>query len=254
MKKHHLSIFALLAFLLFANSCKQDSTNQDTSVAKDQSDSTKNELIGKIVEKSAVLPKYIVHAAAKSKSNNLDVLVTATDNCADLENTLKKLTIGDLNSGSGYEYYKFTKDNSAGASFMGFGATLDNKHLLIIKDYVRYTFISCNGVKKRYGIGLRSYILINTTNTKITGSLANVAANVQLGKAQASYNMESLGFAVNGDQFAEDTGAGDFNVDNFSKVFVSYSNALKTLSDKNKDMKISAVELPDKSLSQPGIN
>lgn len=58
-------------------------------------------------------------------------------------------TIGQLNSGAGFEMYKFTSDASASASAMGFTGSIGKKELLIIQDYVRYKIVNCDGAQKK---------------------------------------------------------------------------------------------------------
>ncbi len=155
-------------------------------------------------------------------------------------------TIAGLNSGSGYESYTFTSDASASAAAMGFSGSIGRKELSIIRDYVRYEIVDCGGVKKKYGIGLRCFIHVKSIKAKLTGSYASIAAATQLDQGSAKYSLKSLGFAMQGDMIATDLdGTGDYNVENFGKLAITFNNVLKTLKDNNSTLVISPVELPN---------
>jgi hypothetical protein len=239
-----VGLIAILVFFSCSNGGGSKNSNEDSSAL--QGDTSVKPLVetlpGKILTPKEVV-KYTA-VATKSDTSALDQLKTTVD-CSDVQAALLKMKLKDLNSGAGFEYYKFTSDQSASASFMGFSGSFAKNDLVVIQDYVKYVFLTCGGVKKRYGVGLRCFIHINTTNTKITGSLAAVAANVQLGKANATFELKSLGFAVGGDVIANGlSGQSDYNVDDFAKILVTYTNVLKTLTDSNTTLSMNPVELP----------
>jgi hypothetical protein len=154
--------------------------------------------------------------------------------------------IAGLNSGAGYEVYKFTSDASASAAAMGFTGSIGRKELLVIRDYVRYQIVDCGGTEKKFGIGLRMFIHVKSIKSKLTGSFANIAAAAQLDQGSATYTLKSLGFGMEGDMLAEELdGQGDYNVDNFGKIAITFNNVLKTLKSDNSQLKISPVELPN---------
>lgn len=246
MKRIYLLVGLVAALFCFScnNGGGTKTSNEDSTAL--QGDTAIKPLVetlpGKILTAKEVV-KYTA-LATKSDTSALDQLKTSID-CQDVQTALSKMKLRDLSSGAEFDYYKFTSAQSASASFMGFSGSFAKNDLLVIQDYVKYKFLTCNGVKKRYGVGLRCFIHINTTNTKITGSLAAVAANVQLGKANATFELKSLGFAIGGDVIANGlSGQSDYNVDDFAKILVTYTNVLKTLADSNTNLSMDPVELP----------
>ncbi|MFV8343579.1 hypothetical protein [Flavobacterium sp. XS2P39] len=178
----------------------------------------------------------------KDEASLIPQLVTEPLGC-----TALPTAITQLNSGSGYEYYKFTQEGSAEASFMGFGGSIGKKEMLLIQDYVRYQEVTCNGVKKRVGIGLRCYIHVKGIKASFKGSYADIAANAQLSNMSANFSLKSLGFAIQGDLIADGlAGENDYNVDNFGKIAITFTNVLKTLNNNNTGLVVSPVELPFK--------
>jgi hypothetical protein len=151
--------------------------------------------------------------------------------------------IGDLNSGAGFNVYKFTSDKEASAKAFGFEGSIGKKELLVIEDYVRYKNVTCNGQVKKFGIGLRCFIHISSIKGKLAGSLTGIAASVELAKAQGQFNLASLGFGFGGDVVGELPTQGSYDVDNFGNLAVVFNNLLKTLKDSS-NINIDPVELP----------
>lgn len=239
-------ILILAASIAFSSCKKQEEKNAGTqNVSMEISDQGFKDLFKSVkgVElDSSGIVKYNVGA----KGQNEKIQRLATDRipgCAGLPTA-----ISGLNSGSGYEFYKFTKDRSAEASFMGFGGSIGKKEMLLIQDYVRYQNVVCNGVNKRVGIGLRCYIHVKGIKASFKGSYADIAANAQLNDMTANFSLKSLGFAMDGDLIADGLiGESDYNVDNFGKLAVTFTNVLKTLKNSNSSLVIDPVELPSYS-------
>lgn len=153
--------------------------------------------------------------------------------------------IVQLGSGTELKLYKFDKNMSASASAMGFSGEIGKKQMLFIQDYIRYGMVDCKGVKKKVGIGLRCYIHVTSFKGKVGYTqLPGIAANVELGNAECSFELKSLGFGIDGSVLAEGLNPqGEYNVENFAKVSATFSNVLKLLNN-NSAMEIHPVDLP----------
>jgi hypothetical protein len=233
--KTNYYLIMLSAVILF--SCKKDSTIESPLKVQDISE-TFSKLPGEELKNSAIAYK-IIKPEVGSKALDKIISLPLT-NCGVIPTR-----IADLISGTDYFYYKFDKDNSAGASAMGFTGSIGKKELLIVRDFVRYKKLACQEGSKYVGIGLRLFIHIKSFKGKIGGSLSNIAANVELNNASATFSIKSLGFAIEGDVIADVISEADYTVENFAKLAVLHSYVLKTLKSDN-PMIVDPVELPIK--------
>ena len=153
--------------------------------------------------------------------------------------------IADLNSGVDFNIYKFDRSMSAGAKAMGFSGEISRRQVLFVQDFVRFQWIECDGIKKKFGIGLRCFIHVSNYKGRIGyTSLSGIAANVELGNARCTFHLATLGFAIDGKEIANGLAPqGEYNVENFGKLAVVFNNVLKLLNASN-TMKITVVELP----------
>lgn len=240
MRKSILILTVLIVTLSCNDTKKSTKTINDEQISDQVFTKSFSELPGISMRKGEAV-KYSAITALESTNASISQLTSEKiSNCAALPTA-----ISQLNSGSGYEYYKFTKDNSAEASFMGFGGSIGKKEMLLIQDYVRYQEVICNGVTKRVGIGLRCFIHVKEIKSSFKGSYADIAANAQLNNMTANFSLKSLGFAMDGDLIADGlSGQNDYNVDNFGRLAVTFTNVLKTLKNNNTVLQISPVELP----------
>lgn len=236
----HLILLSALTIVFFScnNSPQETSSNpDDKDFSKEQMDTIFNKQAKTINQKNLV--KY-TSVAGQGAETKIDLLSTESPTgCAAFPTK-----ISELSDGSDFEYYKFTSDRSADAKLFGFGGNIDQNEILIVRDYVRYKFVDCGGIKKKYGIGLRCFLEVKKLKGSVSATLPNIAASVQLNKGNAIYTLKSLGFAIGGDIIADGlAGQGDYNVDNFAKIEMTFTNVLKTLTDSSK-VKFSPVELP----------
>lgn len=151
--------------------------------------------------------------------------------------------IEDLISGVKYFYYKFDFSTKAEAAAMGFSGSFDKKDIVIIRDFVRYKKMKCEGKNTYFGIGLRCFIHIKSYKGKLGGSVSAIAASVELGRAEATFSIESIGFPIEGKDIAGVVTQGDYNVENFAGLAILHSRVLSTLNS-DSVMKIDPVELP----------
>ncbi len=186
------------------------------------------------------LQKY--ESVSGKGDSKLSVLTTAIpEGCSALH-----LKLSDLTKGTKIAIYKFDHNMTADAQLLGFTGSIGKKEMLFIEDYIRFKTIQCNGVDQRIGIGLRCFIHVKSKHGKISYSqLPKVAANVELSNAEASFSLESLGFAINGSVLESGLPTdGDYNVENFGKLSVIFHNVVKTLDDSNATLNIDPVILP----------
>ena len=231
----------LLILSTFFLSCNNETKNTpaEEEFSEEKMSSFLKEFSAKEPTKSQVV-NYLAVTGQSTTANMLDALSTANPlDCAALPTK-----ISDLNSGSGFEYYKFSSEQSAEAKAFGFGGTISKKELLIIRDYVRYKLVTCGTGEKKIGIGLRCFIHVKKLKGSLSATLANIAGSVQLDRGNAMFSLKSMGFGIGGDIIAEGlSGQGDFNVENFANLEVTFNNVLKTLKDSS-TLSISPVELP----------
>lgn len=153
--------------------------------------------------------------------------------------------IADLVGGVDFQIYKFDSDHSADASAFGFSGSIGKKEMLFVQDFRRYKVVSCDGEDVKVGISLRNFIHVTSAKGKIGYTrLPGVAANVELNNAKATYVLKTVGFSIDGSVLAEGLQtAGDYTVENFSKLSATFANTLRLLNS-NSQMQIQAVILP----------
>ncbi|WP_164111993.1 MULTISPECIES: hypothetical protein [Sphingobacterium] len=144
--------------------------------------------------------------------------------------------INQLRDGTMLKYFKFNKNNSAGAKAFGFGGEIGKKELLIVHEFARYGSFPCDGKNEKYGIGLRCLIHIKSIKSKVNlDKLSTIAANVELGNIAASYALISLGFPMQGEDLANGTQpTGEYNIENYVKLTATFSKMMGQLNDDNK--------------------
>lgn len=230
-------LLSVLSIGLLLFSCNDKSAGLSDRDFKSLVDSVK----AKEIPKDKIIKYETLTAMSPETAGKVPELLNENKpECANLPTA-----ISQLNSGAGFEMYKFTSDASASASAMGFSGSIGKKEMLIIQDYVRYKLVDCDGAQKKIGIGLRCFIHVKSIKSKFGGSLPNIAASAQLDMASATFSLKSLGFGMDGSLIAEGLGSqGDYNVDNFGKLAITFNNVLKTLNASNTTISISPVELP----------
>lgn len=151
--------------------------------------------------------------------------------------------VADLIGGSELNIYKFDQSTSASASYMGFSGAIGKKEMLFIQDYIRYRNVTCGSETKKMGVGLRCFIHVKSLKGKISATLPAIAASVELSRARSTFSLKTLGFGVDGSVLAQGLSSdGDYNVDNFGKLAVTFNNVLKLL-DASSTIQIQPVDL-----------
>lgn len=235
-----LLLVSAIGFTACNNAGKNNTSSGDTTTAAKDTVNVK-EVFSKFAAKTVDATKVPKYELVKSGTRDLDsasVQQLKTTNNGDC----RALKLTDLNSGAEYNIYKFDQSMSASASAMGFTGSIGKNELVFIQDYIRYQI--CAKDNKRYGVGLRCYIHVTSFKGKLSySSLPAIAANVELNNARATFNLKSLGFAFDGSFLQGTPVTGDYNVDDFGKLAVIFTNVAKLLNNDSKTT-FSPVELP----------
>lgn len=246
MKMLKLILILFLGICFACNGSRNETTETTADTTTYDSDSTVNfsdadflELFESIDAITIDSISTIGELAFKSNKSNIKELVEDMPTC-NLPNQ-----ISGLIQGSNIKIFKFDSNMQAEAKLFGFGGSIGRNEMLIVQEYARYGTFSCDGKRDKFGIGLRCMIHIKAIKSKIDiDKLSSVAAHVELGNLNATYELISVGFPMEGIILAQNLPAiGDYNVDNFSKLKESFENILKTLNSNN-NMPIEPVSMP----------
>jgi hypothetical protein len=235
--KFVLSI-AYLGFLCSCNNNQKDTSSSEIDQAISDSAFVNGVAAFKSVDRFDTIPYKKVIAQGSAALPMLVQDVAPVGCGADMPKKIE-----DLNSGAGFNLYKFTSDNQATAKAFGFDGSIGKNELLVIQDYVRYKNVTCNNQLKKFGIGLRCFIHVKSLKGKLAATLPGIAASVELSRAQGQFNLAALGFAFGGDSISDLPTQGEYNVNNFGNLAIVFNNVLKTLKDGG-NVKIDPVELP----------
>ncbi|EDP94470.1 hypothetical protein U8527_12465 [Kordia algicida OT-1] len=105
----------------------------------------------------------------------------------------------DLTSGFQYRYYLFNSDNIAALQAFGIAdIKSQRKAQYLVIDYIQYSDFKCSNLPTiRYAVGLRSELKFIKTKDSIgingKGSLAKLAAQVELGRAEVNFSLKTIG-------------------------------------------------------------
>lgn len=236
------TIYLLLVGLSLISCAKESANAEKVEVNTGDVSSVFQEAEGTLLSEN--VPSYNEIAPNSSLKSNKITLPELQTNT--LNNCVIPNRINQLLGGTSIKLYKFDKNNSASANAFGFTGEIGKKQMLFVQDYLRYDYINCGNQKKKVGIGLRCYIFVSDFKGKVGyNNLPGVAANVELNNAQCSYELKSLGFAIDGSVLAEGLNPeGEYNVENFGKLAATFNNVLKLLNGSN-PMDIRPVELPN---------
>ncbi|HLV50541.1 MAG TPA: hypothetical protein VKY44_01135 [Flavobacterium sp.] len=164
-----------------------------------------------------------------------------TDNiCSPSE--LKQLK--DLSSFKKF-YYEINKNQNINSSILSvFGLKRNQDQKMIVVDYVEYKDLYCNQTTSRFGVGARLSISIKSEQNGLTLSTpTKIAAAVEMGYAEASYELEVLGFRVPSvKKDLAEIGSSSFDVETYLKLTEIISKIINSMSE---DMEINPVLLPN---------
>ncbi|MFD0998680.1 hypothetical protein ACFQ21_05150 [Ohtaekwangia kribbensis] len=242
MKNPNLIHCGLLALLLL--SCKDDVKQSNYVENPNESEISDEDFTKAFDESKAQLAKDSTlkyeTAVAQAVHSTLPALVILDGPTC----TAPPKKISDLIGGAELNIYKFDQSLAASASAMGFTGSIGKKEMVFIQDFVRFKVVTCGDKSVKMGIGLRCFIHVKSIKGKIGGSLSNIAASVELERAKATFNLKSIGFGIDGSVLADGMSPqGDYNVENFGKLAVTFHKVLKTLNSDN-NMEIQPAQLP----------
>lgn len=241
MRKLITILIAFFSFAIIGCSNLKNEASQSEELTDQDLKAIYDSASGTTLKPDAV-PKYEESKSTlTNKSQDFSILTSVVPSTCILPTS-----IGSLNSGVDFKIYKFDQSLNASAAAMGFSGSIDKKQMLFVQDFVRYDYIECNGKKQKVGIGLRCFIYVTSFKGKLGyTTLPGIAANVELGRAKASFELKALGFGVDGSVLAEGLQPqGDYTVENFGKLAVVFNNVLKLLNS-NSTMTIKPVEFPN---------
>ena len=175
-------------------------------------------------------------SAFKAMQKLLDSLMRAKTkitsfDCRNAEAT-KPLFLGNLNT---IHSNVFDVTNSVGVKLdlFGISGVKDKNDILIQANFFIFKdFICADNTDTRALVGMTLYLHISNLKMSLTTkSLPNISAAVQLGKANASYQLRFYGLteSIN---FKDLPSIGDLNVDNYSKILSAWDK-IKDAFDKN---------------------
>lgn len=240
MKKSIL-FFGLGAMILIQSCGEKPAIDSATLLNESQIEDVFKAMDGVVVGVDSI-PIYKSIAELQGKSGiPVERLVTDLDSYC---NVPEKAS--DLNSGTDIKIYKFDYNASKNAAAMGFTGKIKKGEILLVEDCFRYSTVLCNGKTKKLGVGLRCFIVVSGLKGELAiASLAGIASSVELYRAKAKFEVKSLGTGIDGELLAQNlkSPTGEYNVDNFTQLALTFNNMLTMLENKNFETKIRPVLL-----------
>jgi len=161
--------------------------------------------------------------------------------------------LGTLNSRSKKFVYIIDQSNQGTASLFGIvNLNLGKKEKIAIIDYIQYKDTICTpgdgpqkNITTRLAAGVRLFLKIKRVNNKVSVDIpSKVAAAAEFGLAEATYEIETIGFA--NDQTRDILkGLGDnFDVESYVKIMGAVGDIMNIMKD---TMIVNPVEIPIKN-------
>ena len=126
------------------------------------------------------------------------------------------------------------------------GGELGKKETLLIVDFVQHKDIQCtDGKTQRYGVGARLFLHITKKKRGLNLTLPQLAANVELDRAQVTYTISTIGITGSSVIDALPTGS-NFDVENYAKVINSVDNIIRLAKDNEDGVVIEPQLLPSR--------
>jgi hypothetical protein len=231
MKNTHYQTFVAILFLLGCHFGKSGITDP---IADNVFATEYNKANAKQVD-TVKLPHYQT-LVVESKDQKLVKLTTEMTECE-----LPK-TASDLKGPFETTVYKFDMAHAASATLFGYSGNIGKNEVLYIRDYTKSVVINCK-VAKKYGIGLRYFVLVSQIEKGLPGDLKQTAAASEARTAQASYEIKSLGFWNDRGITKDLPSQGAFDTRILGK-FAEINASMENTINRETSMKISPVELP----------
>lgn len=190
--------------------------------------------------------KYELPDVIQSMKSNDSTIINELRTCSVNESRLLK----SLNSGSKKFVYVIDKSNQGSASLFGMGSVeLSKKEKIAIVDYVQFLDTICTpgtGPQQfkniRLAAGVRLFLKIKKANKNVSVDIpSKVAAAAEFGLAEATFTIETIGFA-NEDTRKILSGLGEsFEVESYVKIMGAISEIMKIMKD---TLEVKPVEIP----------
>jgi|GEM_PF-6174948 hypothetical protein len=147
----------------------------------------------------------------------------------------------DLTSGIRYSAHYLEESDSESLSAFGYvsGSHTGTKSIIIV-DFILYKDVLCTNdqshltFKYRYAVGARLLLTIHTSKGKVNISLAEIAAQVELNKAEVSYSLHTIG--ITGGTVVDTIAplattilSGDFDVTGYTNILKAVDNIIQVI-------------------------
>lgn len=263
MKSKTLIVFLIFFSFSSCNSLKEIQKKNETSVfTPDALNADQNYFTKAVLEYhlvNAILKKYgkIISDTidpddpSKILNDSINIMSLNYPNVDNLIDTVRckykiPQVLSDLNSGFQYRYYLFS--GKSVASMQAFGITdinTDIERQYLIIDYLQYKDCKCSNLPDiRYAVGLRSELKISNSSSDIDfngiGSLANLAAKVQLGQTEVNFSLKTIGLTGYESRFNIPQGV-SFDV----TTYKDFQNAIEFLKEKLDDSDTTLIIHPE---------
>ena len=152
----------------------------------------------------------------------------------------------DLTDGLEVRHVYFNKDSNVDLTLFGWlGPKLENKQVLIMSDFLQHKNTLCtDGKVRKYGVGVRMFLFVSKKRKKVSLELPKLAANVELNRAKATYELKTLGLV--GDKVLDALPkSGEFNVENYANVIKAVDNIIRLAKDNTDGVIITPQLIPN---------
>ncbi len=178
---------------------------------------TENDLIRSNPENLQIFQKLL----EKDNFETVDLLNISTDTSY-VDCLLRKpLLLSELNSGSTKFVYTIDHNTRSSASLLGLlSGNLNRDERIAIVDYVEYKDINCsNGKYLRVAAGVRLTLKFKYQDNRFKFNIpSKLAAASEIGIAEVTYKIETIGFKNSTTRKILSGLGGEFNIDDYIKV------------------------------------
>ena len=233
--KKQLFVPIICVFLWSCNGCNNSKPNENFVEIKD-------------VKTTNDFQLYSLKAGnTESKTFDTIALIRTWNTCSINE----PRQLGTLNSGSKKFVYVLDKNNQATGSLFGLAnLNLDRKEKIAIVDFVQYRDTICtvgdaspNGSTIRLAAGVRLFIKIKKSDNKVKVEIpSKVAAGAEFGLSEATFSLETIGFANDQTKEIMSNLGESFDVESYVKIMNAVSQVMKVMKD---TMIVNPVRIPN---------
>ncbi|MEW7291055.1 hypothetical protein [Aquimarina sp. 2304DJ70-9] len=156
--------------------------------------------------------------------------------------------MAELTGGLKKYFYKFTSSTTVNLDALGYGGgSLGKKEMLLMIDFVQHKEVQCDdGKSRKYGVGSRLFLHITKKKRGVNLTLPQLAANVELNRAEVAYTISTIGIVGPSVIDALPTGS-NFDVENYAKVVNAVDNIIRLAKDNEEGVVVTPQLLPSKN-------